>query len=150
MDCRIFVILTRIQIYITKSIVRRFLQYEVLGECGYLIVHDTARRVNGELYGSNEFTFLPRYSYFKNGTENATLIPFVGRHIRGPYNPCHISRGEYGPHYLKHAEHWRILQQDGWENYKYNGYKPCHWPGFHGCLNQYLIDGDLQFKDLYV
>uniref|UniRef100_A0A7M5UZ79 Uncharacterized protein n=1 Tax=Clytia hemisphaerica TaxID=252671 RepID=A0A7M5UZ79_9CNID len=63
-------------------------------------------------------------------------------------NPGYYVRGRYGVDMLRHANHWLYGGASG----SYGIYKTgsrfvaCSNPGFHGCMDQYLADGNIQFQ----
>ena len=52
----------------------------------------------------------------------------------------------YGQGLLKHAQSWRYIDMaDSWQPYKTAAWKRCPDPSFHGCLEHYPSDGNIDF-----
>ena len=87
---------------------------------------------------------------------NRTLSRIANAWIPTMSSPGGYSRGQYGVDILQHVQHWRDLKSTA-----KNGlpiYKPkeprkwakCDKPGFHGCAEIFLADGNLQFTTVWV
>lgn len=80
-----------------------------------------------------------------NGTPTLTRI---GDHwSRSRPNPGLFARGSYGLDVLRHAKHWILSSKENshasYETSRTFG--PCSRDGFHGCMNRYISDGNIQF-----
>ena len=62
-------------------------------------------------------------------------------------NPGGFARGKYGVEILQHVQHWRDIHTSV---YKPGKWAKCNKPGFHGCAEIFLEDGNLQFRTVWV
>lgn len=128
-------------------------------DCGYVGVN--ANRWRMELWGKNIFPGdyirkmnskkLPSVSRFKL---NRTLSLIGNRWMPTTTNPGRHSRKRFGLDVLKHARHWYDTESGG------EGFNPyvtssIHWekcsePGHHACSDNYLADGNRQYRDVWV
>ena len=82
---------------------------------------------------------------------NVTLTRLGNKWIPCKSNPGAYSRGHYGIAVLQHAQHWRDTKKaSSWEAYLPGRWGKCETPGFHGCANIFLADGNLQFNNVWV
>lgn len=77
-----------------------------------------------------------------------TKIQFAGQWVNVNRNPGLFVRNRYGFNVYQHAEHWSDLgRKSSWEFCRPNLYMKCPRPGHSACLDQYPVDGNLQFSD---
>lgn len=78
---------------------------------------------------------------------NVTKVRFEGRWVNAPFNPLNYARNFYGDDIFAHVEHWVGQGRNDWWNPLQSGkFQKCPRPGFHGCLENFLPTGTLQFK----
>lgn len=66
-------------------------------------------------------------------------------------NPALYARNLYGDDIFEHVEHWLDLgYPSGWKPYKTGNFTECPRKNFHGCLDQFLPSGNLQFMDVWL
>lgn len=76
-----------------------------------------------------------------------TRIFFDGMWVAVPRNPGMFARNRYGHEIYRHAQHWLTLGfSTGWDPYTPNSFSPCVQPGSHDCLDQFAVDGNIQFQ----
>ena len=52
---------------------------------------------------------------------------------------------------LQHAQHWSVLgEPNSWIAYRPGRWGKCNKPGFHACANNFLADGNIQFRDVWI
>ena len=77
---------------------------------------------------------------------NVTLTRLGNKWVPTKSNPGAYSRGHYGVDVLQHAQHWRLAgKKSSFDAYNAGRWGNCSTPGFHGCANVFLADGNLQF-----
>ena len=77
---------------------------------------------------------------------NVTLTRLGNKWVTTKYNPGAYSRGHYGIDVPQHAQHWRLAgKKSSFDPYNPGRWGNCTTPGFHGCANVFLADGNLQF-----
>ena len=87
---------------------------------------------------------------------NRTLSRIGNAWIPTMSSPGGYSRGIYGVDILQHVQHWRDLKvkaKGGLPIYKpkiARKFTKCNKPGFHGCSELFLADGNLQFITVWV
>ena len=82
---------------------------------------------------------------------NVTLTRLGNKWMPSKSNPGAYSRGHYGIAVLQHAQHWRDTNKaSSWEAYRPGRWGKCETPGFHGCANLFLADGNIQFHNVWV
>lgn len=97
-----------------------------------------------ELYGQH-FTDTERL--ISQGLK-PTKVMFDGQWVGAPANPGLYARNRYGYEVYKHAQHWMNLgHESGWQSYHPAQFSRCPRVGHHACLDQYSVDGNLQFED---
>ena len=90
--------------------------------------------------------YLPRSRIFTN----ATLVRIGTSWVPNNSNPGQFSRSRYGLDSLKHAWHWSELgKSTSHIIYQPGRWGPCMYPGHHCCSNNYIGDGNLQFRDVW-
>lgn len=114
--------------------------------CGYVAYRGPNWRI--ELWGANCLS--THVIEPLNGT-NSTCVRNAGHWVNVPTNPASAARNKYAYQVLRHAEHWITLgEKTGRIYYKAGEFSKCPTPGFHGCLENYLPDGNLQFRDIWI
>ena len=99
-----------------------------------------------QLYGQHKMDSL---NLIAKG-ESPTKVFFSGQWTNSPENPGQYARNRYGREMYRHAEHWMSPgQRTGWEKYDTHQFSACPVKGFHGCLDQYLPDGSIQFENQF-
>lgn len=77
-----------------------------------------------------------------------TKVRFAGQWVNHPHNPGLFARNRYGKEIYKHQEHWRRHKhRTSWVLYNPGSFIKCPQPGHSSCLDQYLADGNMQFRD---
>jgi len=92
-----------------------------------------------------EFSGMPYLSSepnFMNG-KSPTLLLYNGKWVRGPRNPGLVARNCYGSEIFQHSQHWA---HTGELEYL-KRFKKCDYKNYHACLDQYNVDGNLQFRN---
>ena len=58
-----------------------------------------------------------------------------------------LHRSKYGPNYLKHAQSWKYskLKDENIFNDSGQAWRICNVTNYHGCLQNYPLDGNLLF-----
>ena len=66
-------------------------------------------------------------------------------------NPGLYSRSKYGLDLLKHQQHWADVGGiNSWAEYKAGKWMDCQKPGHHACCNNFLADGNIIFKEIWI
>ncbi|XP_028402712.1 uncharacterized protein LOC114525530 [Dendronephthya gigantea] len=113
-------------------------------ERGYFGLRTTNWRV--ELWGLPEKTFGTQIDVARGVIP--TKVMFAGQWVNHPHNPGLFTRNRYGPGIYKHQEHWLTYGRgSSWLFYTPGTFHRCPQPGQSYCLDQYPIDGNMQFKD---
>ena len=113
-----------------------------------------------ELWGQN---VLNSDIYRKN--ENLTDPRLIKTHVLGNVtrgqigskwastqdNPGAYLRSKYGLDALKHQQHWMdIGGKTSHIRYDAGHWMKCKWPGHHACCDNYLADGNIIFRDVWI
>ena len=127
-------------------------------DCGYVKIRSDYWFI--ELWGQNvlstdlyveqdeELYRLAFWSALKSTTVrgNVTLTRVENKWLPTKSNPGGYSRAHYGVDVLQHAQHWRLAGgKSSFDSYSPGRWGKCKNPGFHGCANVFLADGNLQF-----
>ncbi|XP_067009659.2 uncharacterized protein [Anabrus simplex] len=97
-----------------------------------------------EMWGSDQ---LSTFQLPSEMWEIPTRIKFLGMWVRGEWNPGLFARNRYGPGYLQHVQHWRLLgMHDSWVTYRPGSWISCPKKAHHGCLDQYPTDGNIGYS----
>jgi hypothetical protein len=66
-------------------------------------------------------------------------------------NPGLYSRSKYGLDLLKHQQHWADVGGiNSWHEYEAGKWMDCQRPGHHACCNNFLSDGNIIFKHIWI
>ena len=76
-----------------------------------------------------------------------TKVMVSGEWMTAMRNPGLSARNRYGPNIYHHAEHLVFMGFSSTMQYKSGVFKKCPSPGHTGCLDQFPVDGSLQFSD---
>ena len=76
-----------------------------------------------------------------------TKVMVSGEWMTAMRNPGLSARNRYGPNIYRHAEHLLFMGYKSTLQYKSGVFKKCPSPGHTGCLDQFPVDGSLQFSD---
>ena len=129
-------------------------------DCGYVRIKSRSDYWFVELWGQNilstdlyvepdkELYCLSIGSKLMSTTvkDNVTLTRLGNKWVPTKSNPGAYSRGHYGIDVLQHAQHWRLSgKKSSFDAYNAGRWGNCSTPGFHGCANVFLADGNLQF-----
>ena len=118
-------------------------------ECGYMGIRSKTWRielVGQSILGSNMYNNKRRWS----------LLPTIGQMgeqwVKVPANPGSYCRSHYGLDVLKHQQHWADVGGiNAWMEYdKVGHWIDCKRPGHHSCCNNFLADGNLIFRDVWL
>lgn len=76
-----------------------------------------------------------------------TKLTLHGITVNGPVNPGLYARNRYGVECYKHSQSWIIHGfKDSHQQYNAGLFTKCIRPGFHACLDEHPIDGNIPFK----
>ena len=120
--------------------------------------------LSSDIYGNNLEKIINSFTqnkiFFKIASTsvrgNRTLSRIANAWIPTMSSPGGYSRGIYGVDILQHVQHWRDLKvnaKGGLPIYKpkiERKFTECDKPGFHGCAEIFLADGNLQFRTVWV
>ena len=129
-------------------------------QCGYVGVTSTNWRMemwgihvlSGDIYFEKERIIYETDNMGNTSVKgNITLSRLDNVWVPVYSNPGAFSRGHYGVDILQHSQHWMDLgKSTSWIVYKPGRWGTCNNPSFHGCANNFLGDGNLQFRDVWV
>jgi len=126
--------------------------------CGYLGIRSKrwrlevgGRNVQFSDYIRKEETYTEPKSRLKG---NVTLTEIDNMWIPTMTNPGRYCRMAYGLEILKHVKHTMDTGKngriEGYFNFKGGKWQSCSTPDHHACTDNYLSDGSLQFKDVWL
>ena len=82
---------------------------------------------------------------------NITLGQIDDSWIATQNNPGLYCRSKYGLNVLKHQQHWSDLgKKSSWIPYKPGKWKKCKTPGHNACADNFLADGNIIFKNIWI
>ena len=104
---------------------------------------DIFREGKRKIYDADHMGFTPVKA-------NRTLTRLGKSWVNAYSNPAAYSRGHYGVSVLQHAQHWSDTGgSSSFDPYFPGRWKKCKTPGFHGCADIFLADGNLQFREVW-
>ena len=131
-------------------------------ECPYKRDHEKCRHAgwHGSIYYAyktpNWRTEMYGVTYilsdFRGQLENPTKINIDGEWYITYTNPVLYARNIYGGNVFQHIEHHAVIGSSPavYTNSFSSNFDSCSRPGFHGCLDNFMREGNLQFLDIYI
>ncbi|XP_069105196.1 uncharacterized protein [Argopecten irradians] len=103
-----------------------------------------------EIWGKPSFA-VPTYRTAvrtNDGRPIKTRVKINDVWVQTAFNPGLWARNRYGSEVFRHAQHWRSLGKlTSLEEYSTRAFLECPEPGHHACLDNFNVDGNLQFSE---